>query len=318
MKVGRNDPCPCGSGKKYKKCCSPKYDQPVAQAVKPFEDFESFAARAWTAEKLSAMGESEIVTKLNQLGIRTDKEHFAEEVGGSFSVDAIVEKWTKRLRTVDVLDEDFIVFAAKELWNRWLPDKFSLHRLEAMMEDYLDHDPGERVLERYEAIWSALRDHYIIPYNCRSFEEFTGKTDFPYDMDAVFFDTEGDMVNECRERQQDDPECWDRLIRLYREMLEYFTNMDEDNRLNLRRSYAEAYFYKGDAAAGSALYRQLVDERPDWAWGYVGWGDMYNPHFADPGMSDPSEAMRLYRWGLEKASADKDVLEERIKDLETP
>ncbi|NLD17306.1 MAG: hypothetical protein GX666_06980, partial [Tissierellia bacterium] len=20
-KVGRNDPCPCGSGKKYKKCC---------------------------------------------------------------------------------------------------------------------------------------------------------------------------------------------------------------------------------------------------------------------------------------------------------
>jgi preprotein translocase subunit SecA len=23
-KVGRNDPCPCGSGKKYKKCCYPK------------------------------------------------------------------------------------------------------------------------------------------------------------------------------------------------------------------------------------------------------------------------------------------------------
>ena len=21
MKAGRNDPCPCGSGKKYKKCC---------------------------------------------------------------------------------------------------------------------------------------------------------------------------------------------------------------------------------------------------------------------------------------------------------
>jgi uncharacterized protein YecA (UPF0149 family) len=22
VKVGRNDPCPCGSGKKYKKCCN--------------------------------------------------------------------------------------------------------------------------------------------------------------------------------------------------------------------------------------------------------------------------------------------------------
>jgi uncharacterized protein YecA (UPF0149 family) len=21
IKIGRNDPCPCGSGKKYKKCC---------------------------------------------------------------------------------------------------------------------------------------------------------------------------------------------------------------------------------------------------------------------------------------------------------
>jgi hypothetical protein len=25
--VGRNDPCPCGSGKKYKKCCLPKHEQ---------------------------------------------------------------------------------------------------------------------------------------------------------------------------------------------------------------------------------------------------------------------------------------------------
>jgi hypothetical protein len=24
MKTGRNDPCPCGSGQKYKKCCAAK------------------------------------------------------------------------------------------------------------------------------------------------------------------------------------------------------------------------------------------------------------------------------------------------------
>ena len=28
-KVGRNDPCPCGSGKKYKKCCLGKGDGPM-------------------------------------------------------------------------------------------------------------------------------------------------------------------------------------------------------------------------------------------------------------------------------------------------
>lgn len=30
MKPGRNDPCPCGSGKKYKKCCQDKFEVPSA------------------------------------------------------------------------------------------------------------------------------------------------------------------------------------------------------------------------------------------------------------------------------------------------
>src|ERR1035441_10607568 len=34
MKAGRNDPCPCGSGKKYKKCCLPK-DQLIPMAAPP-------------------------------------------------------------------------------------------------------------------------------------------------------------------------------------------------------------------------------------------------------------------------------------------
>ena len=30
MTVGRNDPCPCGSGKKFKKCCGAKAEPPTA------------------------------------------------------------------------------------------------------------------------------------------------------------------------------------------------------------------------------------------------------------------------------------------------
>jgi tetratricopeptide (TPR) repeat protein len=32
--AGRNNPCPCGSGKKYKKCCLPK-DEAAAAAARP-------------------------------------------------------------------------------------------------------------------------------------------------------------------------------------------------------------------------------------------------------------------------------------------
>jgi len=38
MKVGRNDPCPCGSGKKYKKCCMNKKINPVpAEVIEYFQ-----------------------------------------------------------------------------------------------------------------------------------------------------------------------------------------------------------------------------------------------------------------------------------------
>jgi hypothetical protein len=36
MKIGRNDPCPCGSGKKYKKCCLGKENN--AEAERKFQD----------------------------------------------------------------------------------------------------------------------------------------------------------------------------------------------------------------------------------------------------------------------------------------
>ena len=33
MKFGRNDSCPCGSGKKYKKCCIGKSESEIKEAT---------------------------------------------------------------------------------------------------------------------------------------------------------------------------------------------------------------------------------------------------------------------------------------------
>jgi hypothetical protein len=42
MKTGRNDPCPCGSGKKYKHCCyaedSVKHEEAVIEAASNDEE----------------------------------------------------------------------------------------------------------------------------------------------------------------------------------------------------------------------------------------------------------------------------------------
>lgn len=38
MKIERNDPCPCGSGKKYKNCCLPKKEE-LLEGMRGFEEF---------------------------------------------------------------------------------------------------------------------------------------------------------------------------------------------------------------------------------------------------------------------------------------
>jgi len=41
--IGRNDKCPCGSGKKYKKCCLPKVEEQNAWTNKLLnEDYEKW------------------------------------------------------------------------------------------------------------------------------------------------------------------------------------------------------------------------------------------------------------------------------------
>jgi hypothetical protein len=59
MKIGRNDPCPCGSGNKYKKCCAAKDE---AARVAEIQATAAKAAEAAAAATAAAEGE------------RTDKE----------------------------------------------------------------------------------------------------------------------------------------------------------------------------------------------------------------------------------------------------
>ncbi len=47
-RIGRNAPCPCGSGKKYKKCCM---DKPSLALLKP----ESILGTFWFYHDVDAM-----------------------------------------------------------------------------------------------------------------------------------------------------------------------------------------------------------------------------------------------------------------------
>ncbi len=57
MKIGMNDPCPCGSGKKYKKCCWGKeYDYKI-ELKKAMREFEEFYRGFKSNEKLKSFSD---------------------------------------------------------------------------------------------------------------------------------------------------------------------------------------------------------------------------------------------------------------------
>jgi hypothetical protein len=51
-KIGRNDPCPCGSGKKYKKCCLRKDEERIRKAKRPDDSEELFEDEIETGYEL--------------------------------------------------------------------------------------------------------------------------------------------------------------------------------------------------------------------------------------------------------------------------
>lgn len=55
--IGVNDPCPCGSGKKYKKCCWQKEFDLENEARKAMAEFEKFYTSFKSSEKLKTMAE---------------------------------------------------------------------------------------------------------------------------------------------------------------------------------------------------------------------------------------------------------------------
>jgi hypothetical protein len=49
-RAGRNEPCPCGSGKKFKKCCHPKYEE--ARKNLPQHQLQDLEVRTRAREQL--------------------------------------------------------------------------------------------------------------------------------------------------------------------------------------------------------------------------------------------------------------------------
>jgi len=87
------------------------------------------------------------------------------------------------------------------------------------------------------------------------------------------------------------------------------------NTYNMRRAMAESYFKLGEKDKGEELFKNYLDEKPTWGWGWIGWSDMYWM-FVKSEDRDNEKAISILKQALEvEGIEDKSDVQERLRDL---
>ena len=90
MKIGRNEPCPCGSGRKYKKCClKPAAPTIKTKKTKPVYTYSDFDQLSNQVPELIAQGKYDEAEKVCQ----TLLSEFPEQIDG---LHRFAEVWEAR------------------------------------------------------------------------------------------------------------------------------------------------------------------------------------------------------------------------------
>jgi tetratricopeptide (TPR) repeat protein len=163
-KPGRNDPCHCGSGKKYKKCCQPK---------------EEAAEREVIAKDQAARQERAEARRLEQ---RVAKAEFLARIAEAAAVDEELEELTTAsnaavgLVKAGKLEE--AEAAARDLLNRFPHVHDGWDRLGMVHEARGEKKPAADCYRKAIEIIRAQPENYD-PEFANVFEELVAKLDPP-------------------------------------------------------------------------------------------------------------------------------------------
>ena len=309
-KVGRNQPCPCGSGKKYKKCCIDKHLPEVVKsdAKQYFDSFLSY-------EEVNQMNTEEIINNLHNMGIPFEKEAFFRDVEKFYSAQELSEHWfdTYSVKALD-RDEDFPWFAAWILWERLVPtNKMSMEQMSDLIDkgfEVLNVNDSKSACDNWLRIWDAIK-YRIKP-------EFKTLKYLDKHYNRCFFiinfcqDLEGELHNAGLE----DSEYFKKRIDYCREFCNFFPEEEELIIHNMRRAIIASYICLEKFDEAKKELDRLVTDYPDNAWSYIEYGDAYC--YGNELIKDLVKAKEFYNKALlvAKGEYDKKAVEERLEDLQ--
>lgn len=351
QKIGRNEPCPCGSGKKYKRCCLgkavnnpilPQEEKPSIgrlsltryrqdlkdnpEALKKFSkklsfkqfrrNFEAFIRKTWDIQKVRQMDTKEIIEKLKAMNVDFDIELFKKQALSHISAVRLAEEYyyTQNYNAKEE-EEDFIWLAICELWRQLIPQRVNIEMLDELMQDgYKDMESRNHNegIRKWSKAWDIIKA--VVPSHIVSVaqaDEF-----IPEPLTQSIFNWCQDFELELFNFGLENKKHIEKVIKYCREFCERFPQTNEGIIQNMLRSEAEAYALLGNIKKAEKLFEAIVERFPDNVWGYAGWGDMYSDDdLFGKKVIDYGRAEKIYKTALTKCSVDIDVIYERLDIL---
>ncbi len=315
-KIGRNDPCPCGSGKKYKKCC---IDRPLLEIVKrmPVLDYENIDYHRnslLTYEEVNQKSTEEIIDKLLGFRIPFEKEAFLKDVEKYYSAQELSENWFSTFNvTASGRDEDFPWFATWVLWERMVPaNKMSMEQMSILIDKgyyYMSEEDSRSACDVWLGVWEAIK------YRAKPEHKTLDYLDNKYR--GAFFITNlvQDLEDELFQAGFEDAIYFEKCILYCKEFCSFFPKQDGTIIHNMRRAISECYLYLNRVDEAKNELDSLIRDYPDNPWSYIAYGDAYNFGVGIP--RDTEKARGYYEQGLlvGKDDFDKQAIEERLEDL---
>lgn len=244
----------------------------------------------WTYEKIEPMSTDAIFAKLNRLGVAVTPEMFREAAQRHDSAQRLADEWYAQypLYLEGRYDEDFVWMAAIILWKRLVPERISFEQIDDLMQEGYALLQARRIAEACDAwrqVWEWLKEKVTPERNTLDAldEDFRG-------MQSVFNWCQ-DFEMELGNAGIDDPKYYQLCIQYCREFLDTFSDVGWLMRGNFLRAEAEAHWRLGEIETTEAKFAALIDENPDWAWGYINWSDLYWLFRAAPKDYDRAEAI---------------------------
>lgn len=338
-KIGRNEPCPCNSGKKYKKCCYLKDFKNNSIALHPKVKHEPFFKRDASESRTSPVSRYETIYNEEapplsplisegymeyQTALKLTTEEFLLEFQQlfhrSFTVDdfrkialtcnsesELIDKWSATAKR-ELRIYDFFWHAASILWDRLLPEHPSFTALSDRFEKIFSLTQKEQARE-FLNILEIVKDR--LGEKCKFIQHLDEMYDSAISIDAVLGDILMDLSNH---------DLYLDIEHLCSTILDWFPKLDGYTRVYLKRQIAEAQYGKGDHHQGNKLFEDLVSTYPSDAWNYIIWGDMYWSRRIHESISiNRKKAESIYMMGREKVDniEDLEIIKKRLEKLQS-